>query len=308
VPLRTKAFDTFTSAARYQVASSVASSTTAAPSPVFSAGWGALYTISTAATFDDPKYTSLRTQRSPREAELLARVATLDRRIYRCVYDSAAPQPRDTSASGAPAPVRTAPLPAAEASPCVVCTSVTPADGCKAEYDTWYVEEHAPLLAKVPGWRRSRRYELVDALIVGKQARPANADGAEVPFCLALNGECGAALCRAADADPTHHARRVGLAGLPGDGRVQAPHEHGVAQQGQRPLAHRAPGTAGHGAVPCVGVRGGGGRDEAVRGSRGGNRLLLATTNSWRRLLEEQECLGARGLERWRLAVLSLLR
>lgn len=71
----------------------------------------------------------------------------------------------------------------------VVATSVTPAEGNKAAYDEWYVKEHVPMLKKVPGWKRTRRFELVDALVNGRDVKPNNGDGKEVPLCLGLHGE-----------------------------------------------------------------------------------------------------------------------
>jgi len=69
----------------------------------------------------------------------------------------------------------------------MVCTSITPKN--KEEYDDWYEKEHLVLLTKVPGWTRTRRFELIDALINGKDAQPNNGDAEEVPLCLGLHGE-----------------------------------------------------------------------------------------------------------------------
>jgi hypothetical protein len=197
VPLRTKKFSTFLSAARYEVtASSHSSETDSTPSAAFKAKWSAIYTISSNAVFTDPAYTSLRTQRSPREGELLSRIGVLDRRMYRLVYDSAADGAIDITKNSrdgiGPAPAdlraRTASDIEKEA-PFVVATSVTPAEGNKDAYDEWYAKEHVAMIAKVPGWHRTRRYELIDALVNGKEVKPSNGDGGEVPLCLGLHGE-----------------------------------------------------------------------------------------------------------------------
>lgn len=50
--------------------------------------WLAHYDISTFALFSDPRYTSLRTNRSPREAGVVAHLETLDRRTCRVLTDS----------------------------------------------------------------------------------------------------------------------------------------------------------------------------------------------------------------------------
>lgn len=189
VPLRTQHFPTFRSAARYSVTSNLVVSPEVDSVPSLQTGWAAVYTISSLALFNDPAYAALRTKRSKREAELLGRIASLDRRIYRLVYDSAAAGAKDVSRTEDIAPANVEPAPAGEAAPCIVCTSVTPAEGNKAAFDEWYEKEHAPLLAQVQGWRRTRRYELVDALIVGSAAAKDNADARQVPKCLGLNGE-----------------------------------------------------------------------------------------------------------------------
>jgi hypothetical protein len=197
VPLRTKKFSTFLTAARYEVTSSAYSSEIDKdPSLAFDARWAALYTISSNALYTDPAYTSLRTNRSPREGELLSRVSVLDRRIYRLVFDSSADGAIDitTESRGGigPAPAdlraRTKEEVQQEA-PFVVATSITPAKGNKAAYDDWYYKEHVGMLAKVPGWKRTRRFELVDALVNGKGVKSNNGDGAHVPLCLGLHGE-----------------------------------------------------------------------------------------------------------------------
>ncbi|UZJ53868.1 hypothetical protein CBS101457_003188 [Exobasidium rhododendri] len=195
VPLRTKKFTTFLTAARYEVtASSHTSDTDTSPSGAFKAKWSAIYTISSNSLFNEPAYTSLRTNRSAREGELLSRIGVLDRRIYRLVYDSASDGGIDitTDSRGGigPAPAdlraRTAREIEKEA-PFVVATSVTPAKGNKAAYDEWYAKEHAGMIAKVPGWHRTRRYELIDAVINGKEVKASNGDASEVPLCLGLH-------------------------------------------------------------------------------------------------------------------------
>lgn len=194
--MRTKKFTTFLTAARYQVTSSTYSANSdPTPSEAFKSKWAAIYTISSNSLFEDLAYTSLRTQRSAREGELLSRVGVLDRRIYRLVYDSNADGAIDITIESrgglGPAPAdlraRTA-KEIEEEAPFVVATSVTPAKEKKAAYDEWYAKEHVGMLAKVPGWKRTRRYELVDALVNGKAVKPSNGDGKKVPLCLGLHG------------------------------------------------------------------------------------------------------------------------
>ena len=46
-----------------------------------------------------------------------------------------------------------------------------------ADFDRWYDEEHIPLLARVPGWVRSRRFVLKEVL--GKYGTVVGQDGDE---------------------------------------------------------------------------------------------------------------------------------
>ncbi|CAD6889231.1 unnamed protein product [Tilletia controversa] len=195
IPLRTEKFHEFRSAARYHVPSSVAS----ASRPYTSSTWSAIYTISSLSLLlSDPAYTSLRTNRSEREAELLGRIGILDRRIYKLTYDSDVdPKFHSTAAERDGGDKSkdddhhhrwsTRPTKASEISPVVIATSVTPAEGNQEAYDEWYLDEHVEALSKVPGWIRTRRFELVDALIVGNDAAPENADAKSVPRCLGLH-------------------------------------------------------------------------------------------------------------------------
>lgn len=49
-------------------------------------GFSAIYQVNTLGLFDQPRYRSLRTDRSAREADILARIGTLDRRTYRSIH------------------------------------------------------------------------------------------------------------------------------------------------------------------------------------------------------------------------------
>lgn len=171
VPLRVERFATFRSAARYAVTSSYSSSAHAGEKGPPS-GWLALYTVSENDTFAHEAYTSLRTQRSEREAELFTRLAIVDRRIYKLEYDSdahpellASVQGRSTSTVGLNA------QPAAEINPYIVTNSVDMVDADhQTKYNTWWEEEHVPMLAAIPAWRRSRRFVLLDNGVTGVKA------------------------------------------------------------------------------------------------------------------------------------------
>lgn len=213
MPLRTQRFPEFLSAARYAVSTSLYRISPAAPagsemktqtnakeedertSKTFQSQWAAAYSISSNEIFAQDRYTSLREQRSAREAELLSRIGVLDRRIYRLTWDSAQGGAIFPSHSTTPAPASAhtpsrAPRPevARDANPVIVLTSVSLSSKAhEEEYLRWYDEEHASLLARVPGWKRTRRFELIDALIVGREAHVG--DAAKVPRFLAVSGE-----------------------------------------------------------------------------------------------------------------------
>ncbi|GAK64892.1 uncharacterized protein PAN0_007d3108 [Moesziomyces antarcticus] len=175
VPLRIERFPTFRSAVRYAV-----TSTTLSHSSLPETTWGALYTISDNSVFAHTSYTSLRTQRSPREAELFTRLGVVDRRIYRLEYDS------DTDPSlSPPSPLGLEPQLAKDTPSYLVCNSVDIAPEAESEFNAWWEQEHVPMLAKVPGWRRSRRFTLIDNGLTGTHAKPGDAD--QVPKNLGLH-------------------------------------------------------------------------------------------------------------------------
>lgn len=104
--------------------------------------WLALYDLDLDA-LATPAYRALGEQRSPRERAVMARLETLDRRVYELLGT------HDASAPGG-----------AEPAPVVVARSLTVSAGAEADLDAWYTTEHIPALLAVPGWRRVRRYRL----------------------------------------------------------------------------------------------------------------------------------------------------
>jgi len=95
--------------------------------------WLAIYSMALAA-LNSGAYSALRT-RSPREQGIVDRLATLDRRVYAQVST-------DGMSTEPPPHLLT------------VAQRSTDPDALLA----WYEEEHAPLLAQVPGWRRTSWY------------------------------------------------------------------------------------------------------------------------------------------------------
>lgn len=104
----------------------------------------ALYDLMSLAVLDGDAYRTVVAEASDREHELLA-ASTMDRRVYRRIETPTVSNADDLTIC----------------TEIVLCVWWTPPLNGSAELNTWYNEEHIPLLMKVPGWRRIRRYELV---------------------------------------------------------------------------------------------------------------------------------------------------
>ncbi|SPO21473.1 uncharacterized protein UTRI_00955_B [Ustilago trichophora] len=176
VPLRIQRFPSFRSAARYAVTETTLSPGESTDSVKVGprSSWAAFYTISDNSVFSDVSYTSLREERSKREAELFTRLAIVDRRIYALEYDSDADDrigPKERKRIGLNVQL------ASDTPKYVVTNSVDVVQDMQEEYARWFEEEHVVMLAKVPGWRRSRRFRLIDNGVNGKDAKSGDAEG-----------------------------------------------------------------------------------------------------------------------------------
>ncbi|TKY89395.1 hypothetical protein EX895_001926 [Sporisorium graminicola] len=179
VPLRTHRFTTFRSAARYAVTSTAFSPSDAvAPKETT---WGAFYTVSSNATFAETAYTSLRSERSKREADLFTRLAIVDRRIYKLEYDSDADNKISVERKRLGLNVQKA----QDTGSYLVTNSVDVKPEVQDEYNRWFEQEHVPMLSKVKGWKRSRRFTLIDNGVNGTLAKEGMTEG--VPKCLGLH-------------------------------------------------------------------------------------------------------------------------
>src|SRR5262249_10600183 len=106
--------------------------------------WLALYELDRPDVIDSPEYKALGANASDRDKAVGAGLATLDRRVYEQISE-------DGSPAGRPAPGHLG-----------VAMSVP--EGSEDDLAAWYAEEHIPMLLKVPGWRRIRRFRLTRAL------------------------------------------------------------------------------------------------------------------------------------------------
>ena len=106
--------------------------------------WLALYELDRPDVIDSPEYKALSANASDRDKSVAAGLATLDRRIYEQVSD-------DGSPVGRPAPV-------------ILSVALSVPEDSEDDLAAWYTEEHIPMLLRVPGWRRTRRFRLVRAM------------------------------------------------------------------------------------------------------------------------------------------------
>lgn len=112
--------------------------------------WLALYDISDMQELTRETYLVLRGDgiRTPREKDTMGRTA-VGRRLYDALEDRqstgyrALDQQPDTESAGAVLLAN--------------CMKVKPGEP-EDDFNRWYTEEHIPMLSRVPGWRRSRRF------------------------------------------------------------------------------------------------------------------------------------------------------
>jgi hypothetical protein len=104
--------------------------------------WLATYDVKPG-TLESDAYRALAGDASDREKRILA-AATVDRRVYSLLGDFWA---EGHSADSGAAPV-------------VMLVSMSVPLEVEPDLAAYYEQEHFPLLLKVPGWRRARRYEL----------------------------------------------------------------------------------------------------------------------------------------------------
>ena len=106
----------------------------------------ALYTLRTPSAILEAPYVALSTSRTPHELDVLAKLAFLDRRVYKPLAPAPMPGVQEAPASKHGAFVS------------VVELTIKDDPSAEAALNEWYDTEHIPLLARVPGWVRSRRF------------------------------------------------------------------------------------------------------------------------------------------------------
>lgn len=108
--------------------------------------WSAVYDVSDLSWLDKRIYTRLREERSLREKAIMGTFESLDRKIYSLISVRG-------EFNGAPQVTR------------AVSMRINESD--LAEFNKWYEEEHTDMMAKVPGWIRTRRFKMVVGGISG---------------------------------------------------------------------------------------------------------------------------------------------
>lgn len=104
----------------------------------------AWYDLDSVDVLDTPQYLKLPARASDRERRILPAIA-LDRRVYQEIPTPEVSRARDWGICGE----------------ILLAVWWTPAPGTEEDFNAWYREEHVPLLMKVPGWLRIRRYALL---------------------------------------------------------------------------------------------------------------------------------------------------
>jgi len=104
----------------------------------------AWYDLEDVSTLEGTEYRKLREAERPGDLDLMGRITLVDRRVYRAL-DVGEPW--------------TAPW--TEQAQFIVSMTMDPPPDKVEDYHQWYLQEHIPMLFKVPGWRRIRRFEQV---------------------------------------------------------------------------------------------------------------------------------------------------
>ncbi|KAJ7442243.1 hypothetical protein FB451DRAFT_1057606 [Mycena latifolia] len=108
--------------------------------------WLTLYDLETPEAANSDAYNALKALASDNEKAILSKLGGLSRRSY--VHMGTFTHPETTTEE----------LP----SKYVLVVSLETTPDREDELNKWYEEEHMDLLAKVPGWKRGRRFKLVD--------------------------------------------------------------------------------------------------------------------------------------------------
>ncbi|KAK3186599.1 hypothetical protein K4F52_004639 [Lecanicillium sp. MT-2017a] len=122
-------------------------------------GFMAVYDVTSMPLLETPTYTTLRANRSPREAATIGQV-DVKRSFFDLLHTKESPlfMPIEKLSDDEAAGLVTV----------AVEMSLKDEPGAGEQYQSWYIEEHVELLAKVPGWLRSRLFKTSSLEDAGK--------------------------------------------------------------------------------------------------------------------------------------------
>ncbi|KAJ7119846.1 hypothetical protein C8R44DRAFT_788973 [Mycena epipterygia] len=109
--------------------------------------WLALYDVSGLSVLDSPEYKAMPSLASDNERAIMAKFSGLGRRTYTLISTTVHPE---TTAAALPGKY-------------VMVVSYEIAPENEEDFNKWYDEEHMDLISRIPGWKRGRRYKLVDS-------------------------------------------------------------------------------------------------------------------------------------------------
>ncbi|WPG98753.1 3-oxoadipate enol-lactonase 1 [Acrodontium crateriforme] len=101
--------------------------------------WSAVYDVSDLKWIDQRIYSRLREERSKREKAVMSTFDSLDRKIYSLLSSSG-----DLKRAG----------------PVTLAETIVFHDEDAGGWDEFFVEEHFPMMSKIPGWLRTRRFRM----------------------------------------------------------------------------------------------------------------------------------------------------
>ena len=106
----------------------------------------AWYDLPDASALQSPEYLALREREKVYDQQFMGRLLLVDRRVYKAL---------DVGESWT--------RPWTEHAPYIVSMTMDPPAHLVDDYHQWYLQEHIPMLMKIPGWRRILRYQQTDS-------------------------------------------------------------------------------------------------------------------------------------------------
>lgn len=112
--------------------------------------WVALYDLTSYESMQKRPYTTLAETRSEREKNVLSKLKLMERRLYELRREAPIHPPSPSFDEKRPSPFLA-----------FIFADIPLED--EEDFNRWYEDEHIPLLSKVPGWLRARRFVLKES-------------------------------------------------------------------------------------------------------------------------------------------------